>query len=413
MSDERENRKKGRGFAGLSSLVSDVSGETARPAASVQSDSPGKPPSPPPELSRPDSAATIPDPNAGSGSPGKKGWIIGAVVVGLIWIVAASNGKKEEARPSFSYETPPYPAPAPAEVLGKTTLRAGQVEDGYRFIGGDPGDEKNWEPGTSLKAPTTDAATPPPWTSLSNQQKPPVGTGLPLNASQIRYCLTEKIRVKAVEGVLSDTSEREVDKFNARVSDYNSRCGEFRYRRGEVERVNRELDPDRERIALAAKSAWIRESLGLSNSPAASDNKTVRSRRPPRRRSGRFPRLRPPHSIRRSTGSLAGAAAPSSRVPHRVRARPCRRTPSRTARGTTGNVTEATGSPATSAFRFGYRRTGSSTTPARVALPAGVPKGLAMNASLCERTGLAANKDGCRGLAKASGSNCLDGSWGK
>jgi len=107
---------------------------------------------------------------------------------------------------------------------------------------------------------------------MPDLEKPPVGRNAVLNVSQIRYCMTEKIRITAFESVINNSYEHEVDRFNALVNDYNSRCGEFRYRRGDVERVQRELDLFRESITSAAKSDWVRGSLGLqspSRTPAA------------------------------------------------------------------------------------------------------------------------------------------------
>ena len=167
------------------------------------------------------------------------GWIAGAIVVGLIWLIASTSNKEA---PTASV---PYSTPAPAYSPG---------------VAG---------PLSPLTASSEGEA--------SNEQKPPIGTNIVLNSDQIRYCLAEKISIKAVEGVVKETSEQEIDTFNARVSDYNARCGAYRYRRGEVEQVGRKLELERDRIETTAKTAWIRKSLGLSNSPPSRGKRAERA----------------------------------------------------------------------------------------------------------------------------------------
>jgi len=96
-----------------------------------------------------------------------------------------------------------------------------------------------------------------------------------LGVAQIRYCKTEKVRIDAFENVINNAYDHEVDRFNRIVNDYNSRCGEFRYRRGDVERVERELAPMVASITSAAKSEWVRGSLGLDSPKKAPAPKTA------------------------------------------------------------------------------------------------------------------------------------------
>jgi hypothetical protein len=63
--------------------------------------------------------------------------------------------------------------------------------------------------------------------SYSEETLPPIGTNNVLNSSQIRYCLSEKIRMDAVETTINTYSQAEIDYFNNSVADYNSRCGSF------------------------------------------------------------------------------------------------------------------------------------------------------------------------------------------
>ena len=75
-----------------------------------------------------------------------------------------------------------------------------------------------------------------------SEEKPPVGTSLNLGSAQIRYCLAEDIRIKGAEGGLNNRIESDVDRFNAIVTDYNSRCGHFSYRSGALESAKSEIE---------------------------------------------------------------------------------------------------------------------------------------------------------------------------
>ncbi|WP_299009507.1 hypothetical protein, partial [uncultured Caulobacter sp.] len=102
---------------------------------------------------------------------------------------------------------------------------------------------------TSFASPTAELASPPaddvalpaPAEDVANAvlatdvSPPPVGSGLELEASQVRYCTFEKARLTALQGMVSDTNSAAIDGFNARVADYNARCGSFRYRPSDLD----------------------------------------------------------------------------------------------------------------------------------------------------------------------------------
>jgi len=81
--------------------------------------------------------------------------------------------------------------------------------------------------------------------SLHEETKPRVGSGLAFDRSQIRYCLSENIRMDAWEGQVNQYSDTSVDAFNAAVNDYNARCSHIRYRREDLESVRSEVDANR------------------------------------------------------------------------------------------------------------------------------------------------------------------------
>lgn len=203
--DDQDRKDGTKGFAGLSSLVSDVdatvseassnaeapphaAGREATRTTAPQTSSPSSEPSP---------AYQPPPQPSGGGSTGK--WIAGiAVVVGLIWLASLSDKKRSDSNPTYS---------SPPESQSVTTPPA-------------------WQP-----------------PSRPTEDQPPVGRDRVLGVAQIRYCLAEDIRLKAAKGVVNGYLDSEVDRFNAMVADYNSRCGEFKYRKGSLESAKSDISP--------------------------------------------------------------------------------------------------------------------------------------------------------------------------
>ena len=237
--DSGSDENKSKGFAGLDSMVSDVSAEVEK-AAQATSPKAHRSEQPPSESSQsPAQSAPRLSPSKSSAPTvsGKSslGWIIAGVVVLVIWV--ANSGT-----PSPSYSPPPsYSAPAPAAAPAPAY------------------------------APVP-AQVPAP-VQVSDEQMPPVGRDNVLSIPQIRWCKREKIRIEAIERVINNAYEHEVNRFNAKVNNYNSRCGEFRYRRGNVEQVDRELTSERASIESKAKSEWVRNSLGLKDGTVATTTK--------------------------------------------------------------------------------------------------------------------------------------------
>ena len=82
------------------------------------------------------------------------------------------------------------------------------------------------------------------------EEMPPTGRGLTLSRSQIRYCLSEKIRIAAWQREVNQYSDASVETFNAAVNNYNARCSDFRYRKGLLESVRSEIEADRHSLEL-------------------------------------------------------------------------------------------------------------------------------------------------------------------
>jgi hypothetical protein len=101
----------------------------------------------------------------------------------------------------------------------------------------------------SSNTPVTSAAT---YTQASPgslvEARPPVGTDLVLSSAQIRYCLSEKIRLEGAQNVVDTHSQPNVDRFNSMVNDYNSRCGSFRYQAGTLKAVRGQVEANQSQL---------------------------------------------------------------------------------------------------------------------------------------------------------------------
>ena len=100
------------------------------------------------------------------------------------------------------------------------------------------------------------------------EKVPPVGDSQVLSMPQLRYCLSENIRLDGADRVLDKHSQPEVDRYNSMITDYNSRCGSFRYVKGTKEQASAEVE--RERTALLAEGAarFSKPAPAVSSQPA-------------------------------------------------------------------------------------------------------------------------------------------------
>ena len=235
--EDEQKKGEGKGFAGLSSLVSDV--ETTLPppakqeaAGSGASSSAERPTAsqnaqtePQPTQQQPYQAPS--QPSSGS-STGK--WVLGiAAVIGVFWLIG--QGSKQSSSPAPAY-SPPAQTTAPS----------------YSAAPAQP------------QAP-----------SRPEETKPPVGQDLVFSTAQIRYCLAEDIRMDGAKSAVNNYSDSDVDRFNAMVADYNSRCGSFRYRRGALESARRDIEPYRSQLQAEGRGRFARSpSTGSLSAPAPS-----------------------------------------------------------------------------------------------------------------------------------------------
>lgn len=99
-----------------------------------------------------------------------------------------------------------------------------------------PPSRSTYQPSTTSVA--TPTPTPTTSTSASVETKPPVGQGLTLNRSQIRYCVFQGQRLETIRTLT--TTNYQIDRFNGLIDDFNSRCSNYSYRSGVLTSVQRE-----------------------------------------------------------------------------------------------------------------------------------------------------------------------------
>ena len=224
---ENDKKEEGKGFAGLSSLVSDV--DTTPPPAAKKEPAAAAPsaprpapqpaqPQPQPQPSQRQTYQEPPQPSSGS-SGGK--WVLGiAAVIGVFWLIGQADKPTTSSAPSYS---PPTQSAAPS-----------------------------YTPPPQPQAPSRPVET-----------KPPVGQDLVLSREQIRYCLAEDIRLNATKSAVNNYADADVDRFNAMVADYNSRCSSFRYHtnnrgRNDLNSAQRDIEPFRSQLQSEGRSRFSR-----------------------------------------------------------------------------------------------------------------------------------------------------------
>jgi peptidoglycan hydrolase-like protein with peptidoglycan-binding domain len=109
-----------------------------------------------------------------------------------------------------------------------------------------------------------------------NESRPPVGQDRVLTRDELRYCLAESTRIDAMEKIVNEYNQTDVDTFNRYVNDYNSRCSSFRYRQSTLDSVQREVDAVRSRLGQDGR-ARLRGAQGASNQQRRVADPTVQA----------------------------------------------------------------------------------------------------------------------------------------
>ncbi len=209
-------KKSGKGFAGLSSMVSNVDAAlgTAQREKRVSTGS-----APRPKRSQA-ASGSVPErpPSPAVGQPSSKSstrtWLI-------VWVISVGVGVPLML---LGWPIPNNPTSRSLYPSSPATTRVGQ-----------------------------------PASRGFAEERPPVGTNLVLGAAQLRYCLSEDIRLQGAKRVLNLYSETDVRRFNTMVDDYNSRCGSFRYHRGSLESAKRDVEQNRFVLEAAGRTRFTQD----------------------------------------------------------------------------------------------------------------------------------------------------------
>lgn len=256
MATDKPASGRGKGFAGLTDLVSEV------PGVDVSRSTPDKPiraplgtlvldptsanddddlvrpipdePVPPPRGRAVPESRTAVTPKKSTHRPGEMPtgnepmpamakWLLGLVGLMIIFGIVNSTSKKVDPttynKPSTSYNAPQ--APAPLELL-------------YESI-------------------------------------PPVGSGQLLNFVELRYCIGETSRLDALEVF----GRNNVKRYNAKVKFFNDRCSSYRYKVADFNSVTQDMRDRQELLAQQARLEWFKadELEAKSKAKAAKSSK--------------------------------------------------------------------------------------------------------------------------------------------
>jgi hypothetical protein len=108
-----------------------------------------------------------------------------------------------------------------------------------------------WPPATATPAPPRDD------NFDAGETMPPVGSGVSLTRSNIRYCSFQRIRLEAARPLIQAGAQGQ--RFSAGIDDYNSRCSDYRYRKSDKDAVDAELPGNRyllESEGRALAASW-------------------------------------------------------------------------------------------------------------------------------------------------------------
>jgi len=247
MSVNVEDQRIATGFAGLSSLLSDVDSviekakhDAAQSSSDTSSLQPTTAEGPEPEPNSEQHATASP---ADHSSPIKQ-WAVGiGLVVGFFWLISSVD-KSSPSKPNV---------PSTTSYAQKPSYQ---------------------------QSPATTPPPPPQSTTRRAEQRPPVGTQHVLNHDQIRYCLSEDIRLGAARTVINAYSDSDINRFNSMVNDYNSRCSRFTYRRGSLESVRSDVERNRSILEAEGRRRFSKQSgAAAPQSPTAGARRTTRTSR--------------------------------------------------------------------------------------------------------------------------------------
>ena len=258
--EEEQKKEESKGFAGLSSLVSDV--DTTPPPAAKK-----EPAAAAPRVERAASPPAQPQPSqrhttVHESSPSQRnvslllGLGIFIIPYIFVWFLLRSGHS------------------ALSRVLGFGWLAfflLPMLLDSHSITAPPQNGANVAAPAYSSPAQSTAPSYSPPAQpqapSRPTESRPPVGQGRVFSREQIRYCLAEDIRLDGAKAAINNHVDADVDRFNAMVADYNSRCSSFKYRtnnrgRNDLKSAQRDIEPYRTQLQSEGRSRFARSPTG-------------------------------------------------------------------------------------------------------------------------------------------------------
>ncbi|WP_201834944.1 hypothetical protein [Microvirga zambiensis] len=213
MSGATSSNAKKSGFAGLSAMASTLPAETAAPTtAPAQAN-----PVPQPAATHATAQPAFEQP--GFWTSGRKWAAVAVGAIGLITVVNMSQKTTQTRAPSSTVATSP---------------------GGYA-----PSQPSTYPSPPSKPAPTSKPA-------VETVSRPSGAPGQTLSTAELRYCLTEKIRLDRMEMLTDNRISAHVRNYNALVGDFNTRCGTYRYRQRDLDSARTSVEAQRSIIEAQA-----------------------------------------------------------------------------------------------------------------------------------------------------------------
>jgi hypothetical protein len=251
--NELNSRKGATGFAGLSSLASNIDDVIARASAgSVPSDTAA----PPGGRRRPVTPVPMPPPPSDPSTTPRshlKVWLLtvgGILGVGVL--IAALNSNVTSSPPPASVQS--------SSSAQSTNTNASLVTTaGSSTIPSSPAEAN----GAGLARGTVVSST-----AMPSEDKPPLGVNWVLSTEQITYCLAQNIRLSGAQRALNNHESADVGRFNGMVDDYNDRCGKYQYEQGAREVAKNAVEPFRARYEQEGRS-WFTPKVAMTKAVVA------------------------------------------------------------------------------------------------------------------------------------------------
>jgi hypothetical protein len=221
--DEGDKKKEGKGFAGLSSLVSDVDtpppSAAKKPTASSTSAFSGAgrpaPQAAPPKPQPAPQTPYKPPQQPGSGSSAGK-WVLGiAVVIGVVWLIGQSNKTTTSPAPGY-----PQPAQSTAPSYTSSPNRGLPDTTNPRSLNGADSFSAGQFRCSSFDSAEADRLAP----SESQSQLESDQNALDAQSAELD-------RLKAlIDSSATDqnSTQEEINSYNELVEEYNSRLGAYK-----------------------------------------------------------------------------------------------------------------------------------------------------------------------------------------